>query len=120
MIPTLSASPTEQALQRLRRSTEELRGALDAGDLAAAALILAKRHAELAILQRAASASCLSAAQSAQLGEIVQQGERAVRSLLTRRETARVVLGEIEAVRRLLSNWQPGQTGAFSSLDLSA
>ena len=95
------------ALRQLAELSTELRVAAEAGDLGAAGLLLAKRAAAAAELERVLPASVLERPQLALLEQIVEQGDRAARALVARRETARAQIQEMEAERRRLVEWMP-------------
>ena len=107
----------EHLLGQLDGLSSELRLAAEAGELGAAGLVLAKRAAVAGELERALQTSVLEGPQIALLEEIIEQGDRAARALLARRETARAQIQEMEAERRRLAGWMPPRS--ISRVNLS-
>jgi len=93
--------------QQLAESTEQLRRAIESGDLTSAEQLLEQREAGLEALRRELAGSPPAPATLDQLRQILDQAAAAARSLTARRETARVLLGDLDRERRLLAGWTP-------------
>ncbi|GEM_PF-6256055 len=103
-MPSPNPDP-EGLLRALHASTDELRRAVDAADLAGAAVAAARRGQYAAALTRCRQT--WSPDLLARLEKVLSHGEAAVRTLASRRETARALLSEIEPVRLRLANATP-------------
>lgn len=110
--------PVEEILRALSESTERLCRAAASGDSRLARALLEERGTGVQrLLQRTGDA--LSDPQLAELERIIARGDEAARGLRARRETARALIAEIEAVRRRLAGWMPNSSGAASRVDLT-
>jgi hypothetical protein len=113
----------KNALQQLARATEDLFRAAESGDFAAVNTALSERDIALAELQLRGTADLNPGGReefASQLVEIERQADRAVRALCARRETARVVLSELEVALRVLGQWRPNLRSARALLDVNA
>ena len=110
---------TEEALQALARSTEEVSRAAEVGDLNAVEQALAKRQSELSALEQALNANPWNEQPPAALEAVIRGGDQALRTLRARRETLRARISEAAAEQRQLYNQAPATASTGTRLDLS-
>ena len=115
----MTADPSiDEILRALGESTEKLWRAVASGDAQLAKIVLEERKPVIQNLLRR-SRGPLSASQVAELERIIGRGEEAVPALRARRETARALLGETEAVRRQLAGWKAKALDVVATVDLT-